>query len=319
MPLIPPARTPPRGFTLVELMVVAAIIAVLLITVLPAVRGLLQSSSQAQAENAVRGILTTARVYAMKHRVVAGVRFQGDGHAVVIYARNHEQMDTPDSLSITPVYDMKAVEGVAPARIPDPWRVTAWDVGECRWTGSSGWMGAAGVWSGTSDNGYPAAPEWLSREEEWFVYPVVLFSPLGKPLLAECKFSNSWYPTMDGAFGNATDQESNPWPQPAHPQLKFTVQPAVVGWKSRTYYYGLGYKGGGSHRVPVEAPTVTRAPRLFNYEQFRLYDPAEIQTNATVRNDAMRVILDTAVDLRIDQNTGMTIRMEPFRESEGNL
>jgi len=288
------------GFTLIELMVVAAIIAALLTVTLPAIKGLLQTSQLAQADNLLRAALYSARTYAVHQSVVAGLRCQDDGHLVQIYARNSNQTYSRDNYTQVPVYDMKAVEGVEPEKMPDPWRVTVRDVGVCDRLGGSGSMEV--TWLGSTGAGYPAAKRWLGGDHPWFVFPVVLFSPQGRVILAECKFHYStnlnlaWYPTMDGSFGEVTDADSNTGndgPIPSHPQLKYTNQVAMVGWRCN------GYKGGGSHDVPVESPSVSAALRIFNYKEFE---------GATNKSLALLGIISSASDCILDVNTGLPVR-----------
>jgi prepilin-type N-terminal cleavage/methylation domain-containing protein len=285
------------GFTLIELMVVAAIIAALLTVTVPAIKGLLQTSQVAQADNLLRASLFSARTYAVHQSVVAGMRCQDDGHLVQIYARNSNQSYSRDDYTQVPIYDMKAVEAVEPETLPDPWRVTVRDVGVCDRLGGSGSMEV--TWLGQTGAGYPAAKEWMEGDHPWFVFPVVLFSPQGRVILSDCKFrystdpNQAWYPTMEGAFGACTDRYSNTYPDPDHSQLRYTNQVAMVGWRCNDY------KGGGSHDVPVESPSVSAALRLFNYKEFR---------GASNKTLALLGIISTASDCVLDVNTGLPVR-----------
>jgi len=74
----------------------------------------------------------------------------------------------------------------------------------------------------------PKCASSLPRYARWFVFPVTLFGPQGRVILHQCTFHYSedpnagWHPTMEGSFGALTDRESNRYPNPPHPQLRFT-------------------------------------------------------------------------------------------------
>ncbi len=148
-----------------------------------------------------------------------------------------------------------------------------------------------------------------STEHPWFVFPVTLFSPQGRVILADCKFTYStnpslgWYPTMEGSFGALTTRESNDYPIPPHPQMKFTNQVAMVGWRSN------GYKGSGSHNVPVESPSVSAALRIFNYKEF---------LGTTDKELALLGIISSASDCILDVNTGLPVRRRANQMTSGN-
>ena len=296
------------GFTLIELMVVAAIIAALLTVTVPAIKGLLQTSQLAQADNMLRAALYSARTYAVHQSVVGGLRCQDDGHMVQVYARNSNQTYSRDDYTKVPIYDMRAVEGVEPEQLPDPWRVTVRDVAVCdRASGGSGSMDE--TWLGTTGSGYGAAKEWLEGDHPWFVFPVVLFSPQGRVILAECKFhystnpADGWYPTMAGSFGAVTDNVPNKWPIPSHPYVKYTNQVTMVGWRCNEY------KGGGSHDVPVESPSVSASLRIFNYPEFRGSSNKEL---------ALLGIISSASDCILDVNTGLPVRRRAYQMTGSN-
>jgi len=290
----------------------------------------------AQSENVLRAALYSAHTYAIRKQVVAGVRCQSDGHVVQIYARNMDQVYNPASFTSPPVYDMKAVEGVEPAKLPDPFRVTTADVGvyglrndfrsgdiRARWIGPTGGPSA----------GYYAAPEWLGGEHPWFVFPVVLFNAEGRVILAECKFhystnpADGWYPTMDGAFGAVCDNATNSnrmangvyYTEP----LKYTNQVLLSGWRCNSY------KGTGSHDVPVESPSMTAAPYIFNYAMFRgvyswngsrgPFDYGSLPSEALNRlKEVEGVILGNGTICRLDVNTGMLVRTRAYQRIQGN-
>lgn len=306
----PNARKALKAFTLIELMVVAAIISILLTLTVPAIRGLVESSSLAQTDNMVRATLISARTYAMKNSVVAGVRFQQDGHMVTIYARNNHDVFNPDDFINPPIFDMKAVAGYEPGRCADPWRVTTAGMGY-----HAGTIGVnVGHYVSTMVTGqyseYPPASEWMDEEHAWFVFPVVLFSPRGKVILADCKFhystdpSSGWYPTMDGAFGKATDRDPNNNPIPSHSQTRYIDQGGKIGWRSNSY------KGSASHWIPVEAPTVTSVLRVFNYEEFKGCNPPS--------TDAIESMLATRSDCVVDPHTGQVVRMRAYTDVINN-
>ncbi len=220
------------GFTLIELMVVAAIIAALLTVTMPAIKGLMEVSQLAQADNLLRSVLLSSRVYALRNNVVAGVRFQDDGRMVQVYAVNSDHRYNIDNYGASPPpYDMRAVEGVEPEKMPDPWRVSVRDVGKFHY-----YFTWPGTWQSNS--------HWLEAGagvDGWFVFPVVLFSTRGKVVLGECVFkrSPSWYPTLDGSFGKVTD---------------------IV----------YRYQGASqADQFTITAPTTTTQPMLFNYLEFK--------------------------------------------------
>ncbi|MCG3179233.1 MAG: hypothetical protein BIFFINMI_01566 [Phycisphaerae bacterium] len=220
-----------RGFTLVELMVVAAIIAVLLTLTVPAVTGLLHSSQGAQAENLIRASLMGTRYYAIRNSTVAGLRFQADGHMVMCYARNNDTVLTVDSYMNVPIYEMASVTGEAVPQLEGAYRVSVRDVGN---------FGYYYTWPPV----WKANPEWLAVNNNcdgWFVYPVVLFAPTGKVILGQCIFYSgagghtAWHSSTAGSFGKATDI---------------------------TY----AFQGVNSS---ITGPTVTTQPMLIDYVTFR--------------------------------------------------
>jgi len=333
-----------KGFTLIELMVVVGIIAVLLTVTMPAVKGLMESSQLAQADNQLRAILYSARAYAISQRVVSGVRFQEDGHMVPIYSRppintGIATYSLQNYRSFQP-YDMAAVAGIEPERMTDPWRVTVSDVGNTNYVGSNSgtmwrtWLPAYNCvgdgYSGNNPTGFKPDPRWMNEEDAWFVTPVVLFSPAGRVMLAECMFSgnsnNPWNAavnlnTPNNAFIKAVYCDKNGilipnnTPIPSHNYIKYTYQNNVAGWVCNDY------KGRMSHDIPVESPTVTTKPRIFNYKEFRArlgpFNSATSGTNGTM-NLALEVIVATASDCTLDVNTGLPIRTKSFNKIKSN-
>ena len=68
----PRSQRTTKGFTLVELMVVAAIIVALLVVTLPALKSMINSGQQAQSANILRSMLLVVRDYALTNSVPAG-------------------------------------------------------------------------------------------------------------------------------------------------------------------------------------------------------------------------------------------------------
>ncbi|MDD4889110.1 MAG: prepilin-type N-terminal cleavage/methylation domain-containing protein [Phycisphaerae bacterium] len=294
------------GFTLIELLVVAAIIAAMLAVTMPAIRSVMQSGQAAQADNTLRAALLSARVYAVQKSVAAGIRCQDDGRLVLVYARNMSTSLDPDNLAQRQPYDMKAVEGASPSQLPGPYRVTMADVGAygIGYTVSTAemqvtWIGPTGTGSLYAGGPYYGPPEFLDAAHTWFAFPVVLFGPTGRVIFNDCFFSGDpsrpWYPTLAGSFGKVTDADinNNPAGSGAGGKLKYTNQLTIAGWRCN------GYKGGGSHWVPVEGPSMTARPRLFDYTTFRgISDPAI----------AVGILTSTARDFALEIDTGMLIR-----------
>ncbi len=215
---------------------------VLLTVVIPAVRGLLETSQLAQADNTLRAVLISARSYALRNGLVAGVRFQDDGHAVQVYARNTWEVYNLDNFTQPPVYDLVAVAGLQPERLPDPWRVSARDVGKfsyyftwpATWRSNANWLNIKGGCDG------------------WFVFPTVLFSPRGRVILGRCIYRGArsqwtpWYPTLEGSFGKVTDIE-------------------------------YSYQGANqADTFTITGPTTTSQPMLFNYLEFKGHSKADL-------------------------------------------
>jgi prepilin-type N-terminal cleavage/methylation domain-containing protein len=304
----PPARTR-RAFTLIEMMIVVAVMTVLLAVTMPAIKGIMQTSQLVQADNMLRATLMSGRSYAIQHQVIAGVRFQEDGHMVVVYARNMNDTYNRENYMVPPVYDMKSVDGMEPQKLPDPWRVTFRDVGDC-YNPTNGSGGMLVSWIGPTEYGYLAAPQWLDQDNAWFVFPLVLFSPAGRVIFSQCRFSGDpsrpWYPTLEGAFGQVVDTVANNNPIPGQPYLKYTNQGVLVGWRCNSY------KGGGSHNIPVEAPSLSSALRLFNYKEFRA-------VQATGNNKAALLgIAATGSDCLLDVSTGMIVRERANMQTGSN-
>ena len=66
------------GFTLVEMLVVMALMAAVLALVLPAYSLIIEGAKQSQMDNAIKAALGAARTHAIKTQKYAGVRFQFD-------------------------------------------------------------------------------------------------------------------------------------------------------------------------------------------------------------------------------------------------
>jgi prepilin-type N-terminal cleavage/methylation domain-containing protein len=293
------------GFTLIELMVVAAIMVILMTITIPAISTLVKSNARAQADNTLRAALYSARTYAVHNATVAGIRCQDDGRIVQIYCRGTDT-DSSDKR----ILDMKAVEERAPDVLPDPYRATFWDVGAY----AEGYVTGVGDmqtrWIGPTYYGYNAPPEFLDKEHTWFAFPVVLFSPQGRVIFTECQFDgqtdgHGWFPTMTGSYKkvvyrdnngmipNSYNSDTGAGPNPSHDRLKYTNQVALAGWRCN------GYKGSGSHDIPVEAPSITACIRLFDYQGFRaIGDPRE----------AVSVIASSSSDVALEIETGMVVR-----------
>ncbi len=255
------------GFTLIELMVVAAIIAVLLTLTVPAMRSLIQTNQRAQAENQMRSVLLSARSYAMKHRVVAGVRFQEDGNMVQVYASNYDEqftMETHWEEGI--VYQMRAIDGVAPQKLPDPWRVTTLDIAPMDHD-----LNPQSYWLGT----WTSAPEWTDTEHAWFVHNLALFDASGRLVLAQAQFPEDWHPNTDEAFGRLTGSD--------------------VTWAHQPY------------RSVPQGPHVTASIRLFDYFAFRGAEDLEsalLGMSATASDSYINMNTGMIVRNRTDMDMG---------------
>ncbi|MDD4891923.1 MAG: hypothetical protein PHU85_18540, partial [Phycisphaerae bacterium] len=82
-------------------------------------------------------------------------------------------------------------------------------------------------------------------------------------------------------------------PNGPHPFVKYTNQVEIAGWRCNYY------KGGGSHDVPMEGPTLTSMPRIFDYKTAR-----GIQDKQTL----VQVIYNTRRDITLEIETGMVVR-----------
>lgn len=217
------SQTRPSGFTLIELMVVVAIISILLTLTVPAIKGMMETSQLAQAENLMRSTLLSARSYAMKNCVVAGLRFQEDGHMVLVYAENYADVFTPDAHYQDITYQMRAVPERLPERLPDPWRVTTLDLANM-----DGYDPGV-YWFPT----WKAAPEWCDTDNAWFVYPLVLFDANGRLMLGKAQFPTGWYPSTSGSFDKLTGSGVT-W---AHQPYRSTPQGPHITTSLRLFNY----------------------------------------------------------------------------------
>jgi prepilin-type N-terminal cleavage/methylation domain-containing protein len=232
-----PYEKPARrgGFTLVELMVVAAVIVCLLVVTVPAFKSMINSGQQAQSLNMIRATLLAVRDYALTRSVPAGVRFQDDGRIVPIYAANAGLHDPGNYRQTTgggqlpgqagAPFLMHAIEGMAPAILPGAYRVTALD-----YTYSGAWQ---------------CTPNWF-QGQQWFLTAAIVFSPRGRAVQAKVQFPVNWAPTMAGAYGhwlNSTwtglgGSTNNPCVTYAYQGLNIPMTGPAVSYDFRTFDYG---------------------------------------------------------------------------------
>jgi len=96
------------GFTLVEMLVVVAIMAIMLAMAVPSIPGMLRSNKMASAKNTIKSTLGQAQAYAAATQKYAGVRFQqannGRQYLVVIEHRGD--------------YEFTAIPNAKPAALP---------------------------------------------------------------------------------------------------------------------------------------------------------------------------------------------------------
>jgi len=117
-----------RGLTLIEITVVVAIIALLMVVVIPALRALTGSFvSAGTAQAMIEAALSSARTIAMREQHYAGVRFQKAYHAEgPLHAAQYMVfiVHDPDGMKPDPndndfATGFRAVEGVKPIKLPD--------------------------------------------------------------------------------------------------------------------------------------------------------------------------------------------------------
>jgi prepilin-type N-terminal cleavage/methylation domain-containing protein len=270
------------AFTLIELMVVAAIIVILLTITIPAIKSLMDSSQAAQSENVIRAQLIAVRTYAMSEQAIAGLRFQEDGRIVQVYAANGGSLYSPDNFRQTPIYQMKAVSQVKPESLSGNFRVISMDAFTAQMPR-------------TTNN-------WWTNER-WYATTMVLFSPDGRAIQAKCVFPPNWYPLSSGAFGRYIyDNGQGPI---------FAYQ-GMCG-------VGRNSAGGISGVTRCTGPSLTTDFRLYDSTEvtglikqaheipsvedgYDLYDYSEEIEAAT------NIMTSSGGDFLVDVNTGMMIR-----------
>jgi prepilin-type N-terminal cleavage/methylation domain-containing protein len=283
-----------KGFTLVELMVVAAVIVCLLVVTVPALKSMLNSGQQAQALNIIRANLLVVRDFALTHSVPAGVRFQDDGRIVPIYATNsglHDPLNYRTyNNGVLPgqqgaPFQMATIPGMAPAMMPGSFRVTPLDY-TYQGYNDPGLIGSQSGWVTTVD--------WFTGQQ-WFLTSVLLFSSRGKAIQAKVQFPAGWAPATTGSYGK---------------------------WLSPLTYSYQGYAGGAN---TMNGPSVSTDFRVFDYGAAQPYlsqasqgPPYSITPqygntylcyppNPSL-TEAYRVIERTGTDFFVDSNSGRMIR-----------
>lgn len=274
-------RSVRHAFTLIELLVVAAIIAAMVAVVMPAIKSILTSNQRGQAENTLRASLLAARAYAMTNLAIAGVRFDPNGQIVMIRANNQSTYMTVDNFRspTRPRYQMVAVSGRAPESLSGPYRVTS------------------GTYKTSGDLDICTANWWCN--EQWFLTCVMLFSPSGHGIQAQCIFPNGWYPSTAGTFGR--------WTYNTAANTGTAYQFAGGG--------GLDWMGNAN---PVCGPDVTTHIRMYDYSAIRgTMGSAAVSPHPTIANRwylngsiaAIKSLIDsTATDFVLDVNTGIVMR-----------
>lgn len=279
------------GFTLIELMVVAAIIVVLMGVTLPAIRSLIESSQQAQAENIVRANLMAVRSYAMSQGIMAGLRIQDDGRLVQVYAANYHTVFSTADFRSRPTYQMRAIEERSPDLMPGPWRVIS--------DGYSSFERASNNW-------------WTG--ERWFATVGIMFSHRGRGIQARCVFPReSWFPSSQGDYGRWTYDLASQ----SGTVYDFQGGTGIHGWNPNDLVL-----------VPTTGPNVTTEFRIYDSSTVRgMLRSASVSPNNypagsfnldTAITNAKRIIDLSAVDFLIDVNTGMMIRRRAAIETDVN-
>lgn len=268
-----------RGFTLVELMIVASIVAALLVVMVPGIRGLMVVNDKAQSENLLRATVMAARAYAMDKAIVTGIRFQPDGRMVQVYATNMNAGLTLDNFrNARPTYQMVATEGRAPEALSGPWRIT---------TGTY-------VIASTLD---VCTANWWGNER-WFLTCVICFAPSGRGIHTRVVFpTGTWYPDATGEFARWNN----------------TGLTTATG----TVYQFAGAGGLDWQNNPnlVYGPDVTTYIRMYDYQSIEGMIPQVTCTKSGsywVTNSVGRamkgMIGGSACDYYLDTNTGIIQR-----------
>jgi prepilin-type N-terminal cleavage/methylation domain-containing protein len=289
------------GFTLVELMVVAAVIVCLLVVTVPALRSMVNSGQQAQALNVIRANLLMVRDFALTHSVPAGVRFQDDGRIVPIYATNaglHDAANyrTANNGQTLPgqagnPFQMATIPAMAPAMMPGAYRVVPLDYTYSAYNSSAPGVGIAG---------WMVSPDWFTGQQ-WYLTSVILFSSRGKAIQAQVQFPSGWAPANTGSYAK---------------------------WLSPTTYAYQGGAGAGcdahTHDItggilPMTGPSVATDFRIYDAGSVANYMTQAAQP-ATPNNgytwyppneqltEAYRLMEETGSDFIVDSNTGRMIR-----------
>jgi len=83
------------AYTLIEVMVVAAIIALVVGLTFPAIRAMQASSARAEAYNTINAALQGARSYAIMHNCLTAARFQPNGKIFLVYRFTGQSRENP--------------------------------------------------------------------------------------------------------------------------------------------------------------------------------------------------------------------------------
>jgi len=113
-----PTQTRRRGFTLVELMVVISIIVLIAGTALPSIIAIFHSGSEAQAYNALRGMLTAARALAIQRATYTAVHVQRADTSQPYLANLHDAFFAAVMIRDKSTGLFKLTEGYTPRRLP---------------------------------------------------------------------------------------------------------------------------------------------------------------------------------------------------------
>jgi prepilin-type N-terminal cleavage/methylation domain-containing protein len=282
-----------RAFTLIELMVVAAVIATLLTLTVPAILSLKRESALSGGINLVRANLLSARAYSMKNQVVSGVRMQGDGHVVRVYAANMADIFNLDDYTNTSIYryQMVAIEGIPPTRLEDPCRVTMYnyDHYDYNWRES------------TFRKIFNASPDWACGKG-WWVYPAILFGASGRVILAEAQFLNSgsniWHPKADDS-GSA-----------------FHVATCDSAGDVSEQYRNQQYPHGSD--APINTPALCTDLKFIDYDLARGYLTPTVDTMTSEAWGNLYRLVESSDEVRVDVQTGMVIRRADSLQTEDN-